>query len=145
MYPGKRLIPLIVDLFFFQDRLWSNSVFVRLSSGGPSADSSAAAAESAAGRADPEEALPHGHPEEKQQTTHPAAFEHPFIYTNPSHDQFKPNLHLQICSFCCSNSQHSPCFYYWHPTQLEGKAEEGQDQSSGGPGCSGAGFRLGQG
>lgn len=51
-----------------------DNLFVDLASGGRSADPPSAGAESAAGRADPEEAHPHGHPEEKQQTAHPAAF-----------------------------------------------------------------------
>lgn len=117
--------------------LCSNGLFVDLASGGRSADPPSAGAESAAGRADPEEAHPHGHPEEKQQTTHPAAFQLPFVYTSTSYNQLKPNLHLQVCSFFCSSSCR-------HPTHLEGQAEEGQDQSSRGPGCSGAGFRVGQ-
>lgn len=127
---------------FKEMMIHSGVLFVVLTSGGCSADPPAAAAESAADRAGPEEDLPRGHPEEKQQTTHAAAVHHSCGYLHPTHDQLKPNLHLQICSFCFSGAQYAQ-YSHRHPT-LEGKAEEREDQSSR-PGCSAAGFRVGQG
>lgn len=109
--------------------------FWHLVAGGCSADPPTAGAESAAGRRGSKEALPHGHPEADQQTTHAAAF--PFVHTNAPYDKLEPNLRLQVCSFCSQRALTiaSCC----QPTHLEGQAEEGQEQSTGDSGC-----RVGQ-
>lgn len=128
-----------LSLYFWHLQiLCSNSAFVDLAAGGCSADPPTAGAESAAGRREPEEALPYGHPEADQQTTHAAAF--PFAHTNPPYNQLEPNLRLQVCRFCTSGSQHTfttaSCRQQPH---LEGPAEEGQEQSTSNSGC-----RVGQ-
>lgn len=85
--------------------------FPWLTSGGLSADPPTAGEESAAGRAEPEEALSHGHPEEDEQSTHAAADHLPCGWSRHPRKQLKPKPHLQVCSICCSGSQNAP--YHW--------------------------------
>lgn len=120
--------------------------------GGCSADPEPTGAEPAAaataGRADPEEGLPYGHPEETQQTARPATFQHALIRTGGSCLPFTPHLQLQLCRFQHSSPEHSSSSPSTtssrHPAHLEGQAEEGQAQVSGRAGVRGlqAGQRL---
>lgn len=121
----------LIDFFYF------------FPAGGRSADPRAAGAKSAAGRAEPEEALSHGNPEEEQQTAHSAACHHPVVCTSPCYNQLIANLYLQICGFYPSGSQHAAYFPRRHSSHLEGQAEERQEQPPDGAGCSGARFRVG--
>lgn len=119
--------------------LGSDSFLFVFASGGSPAAHAAAGAGSAAGRAGPEEVLSYGHPEETQQTAHPATFQHHLLITSPFHSKLQPNLHLQIGGFCCSHSQRA--FSSQLPTQLDGQAEEGQEQQP----SRRAGLRVGRG
>lgn len=117
--------------------------------GGRSADPEpTGSSPAAAGWADPEEVLPHGHPEETQQTAHPATFQISFTCTGGSCLRFKPHLQLQLCRFRRSSPEQSSsspsALSSRHPAHLEGQAEEGQAQPSGraGVGRRQAGQRL---
>lgn len=110
--------------------------------GGRSADPEPTGVEpAAAGRAGPEEVLPHGHPEETQQTAHPAAFQRSLTHTGGSCLRFTPRFQLQLCRIRRSSPGHSSSSSSpsipssRRPAYLEGQAEEGQAQPPGGAGA----------
>lgn len=110
--------------------------------GGRSADPEPAGAEpAAASRADPEEAVPHGHPEETQQAAHPATFGRELVRdSGDSRVHLKPHLQLRLCRFCRSGpeqSSPSASASSQHPAQLAGEAEDGPAQPPGGAGVTG--------